>query len=121
MNFKLNFKTEGRPNSMGRFQVLHQSPVRGVALRCRLFPASQMLIFDGVGLQIRHNAKYTVLVFFPHHRCSYSMVSDCKSDTTTQMKIRHNDATTPQQQRHNATTDTTQICPVSIHQYIKKP
>ena len=28
------------------------------------------------------NPKNTVLTFFPHHRCSYSMVSDCKSDTT---------------------------------------
>ena len=31
--------------------------------------------------------------FFPHHRCSYSMVSDCKSDTTPnppQLQIRHN-------------------------------
>ena len=28
------------------------------------------------------NPKYTVLTFFPHLRCSYSMVSDCKSDTT---------------------------------------
>ena len=62
MNFKLNFKTEGRPNRMGRFQVLHQSPrmgseltAQGVAIRCRHFSASQMLIFDGVGLQIRHN------------------------------------------------------------------
>ena len=25
------------------------------------------------------NPKYTVLTFFPHHRCSYSMVSDCSS------------------------------------------
>ena len=28
------------------------------------------------------NPKYTVLTFFPHLRCSYSMVSDYKSDTT---------------------------------------
>ena len=28
------------------------------------------------------NPKYTVLTFFPHHRCSYSMVADCKSATT---------------------------------------
>ena len=28
------------------------------------------------------NPKYTVLTFFQHHRRSYSMVSDCKSDTT---------------------------------------
>ena len=34
-------------------------------------------------LNIRiYNPKYTVLTFLPHHRCSYSMVSDCKSDTT---------------------------------------
>ncbi len=25
-------------------------------------------------------------VIFPHHRCSYSMVSDCKSDTTESKK-----------------------------------
>ena len=78
------------------------------------------------------NPRNTVFTFFPHHRCSYSMVSDCKSDTTSQLKIRHNrhndtttqlhnckSDTTPQ--RRNTTTDTTQICPVSIHQYIKKP
>ena len=43
MNFKLNFKTEGRPNRMGRFQFLHR-------------------------------------------RCSYSMMSNCKSDTTTPLR-----------------------------------
>ena len=52
MNFKLNFKTEGRPNRMGRFQFLHHCPFRGVALRFRHFPASQMLILDGGGLLI---------------------------------------------------------------------
>ena len=41
-------------------------------------------------------------VIFPHHRCSYSMVSDYKSDTTTQLQIRHN--ATKIQQRHNAET-----------------
>ena len=35
------------------------------------------------------NPKNTVLTFFPHHRCSYSMVSDCKSDTTAAAKWRH--------------------------------
>ena len=54
-------------------------PLQGVAIRCRHFSASQMLILNGVGLQIRHNYTTTQLQIRHnrHNRCHGSLRLKC--------------------------------------------